>query len=78
MATRTPTGANEGRLQKKSNGHFPGQNSLKICVQTPKHLPHLDQGWVGDKAQKMNIFFNGNSGLKKKRFLNEYTRYFKK
>ena len=42
MATRTPTGANEGRLQKKSNGHFPGQNSLKICVQTPKHLPHLD------------------------------------
>ena len=40
MATRTPAGANEGRLQKKSNGHFPGQNSLKICVQTPKHLPH--------------------------------------
>ena len=42
MATRTPAGANEGRLQKKSNGHFPGQNSLKICVQTPKHLPHRD------------------------------------
>ena len=42
MATRTPAGANEGRFQKRSNGHFTRQNSLKICVQTPKHLPHLD------------------------------------